>query len=978
MNEAAAALQNYGAPAGSTVALSAADPRAAILYASILDPRSGIPELVAAVEVEGGTLALVADSLTCPLPEKRIAIIRRVLAQRGDVPFLVVVEPAQIGIYGVGLDGVDIHQALVKTVRILDGDAKSTFRRLELLSERATKPGQSIEDHLVGLLESTVGKLAHSMSNSDAITLAARALFVRFLLDRKIVTRADWSKISSSSSSPVEFFADGKRAVETCRWIEATFNDEFLALDSVSHDVLIELPSVVFSALSSVMYRTEDAQLSLDWAGLDFAHIPAGVLSQVYERLAEKFSPDRRKKESIYYTPARIARFVVSEVFDGIAQENLNPVHLAKVLDPCVGGGVFLVSAFQALVEWSWRTRRVRPDTQELRRILYEQLYGLDINPSALSLTALSLYLTAIELDPNPIPVEKLAFAPLLGRTLQRVNAGPGKKVELGSIAALGPDIKFDVVFSNPPWTALKGPDAKKGIADALKGTFSRTGISTAYDNPDNVPDVPIFLRAFDWVRPGGWVAMALHARLLYKTSKTGVSARVALFNARAVTGVVSGANVSQTQVWPGVGVPFCLLFARNIPRSQGQVLQFCAPARDRALNSTGRWRFDPDSTHHVAIDIIERNPYVFKVLTVGSQLDYAILARLTHGDDFTPLAMWLKGHELKFCSGFIVGKPENRTYDSSMLLNKPMLTKRQDIGSGFDVPTEKLPNVDEARMQWRRDPDIYNGPILLVKERFPIDRREWVALLSADEVVYAESFHGISFAQAPESRKYINLLFCLLHSQALRWFVLTTSGKYGIQRGVVEQQDLKRFPIPHKIDVGLLKRADSIVDSLRKTPQDDTVWRELDSLCFDVWGLNTHDIQVLWDTLSTGLPESTATALAAKMPTEQQMLEFRNALVEHLQPFYLPTQLVARPVRLPEASPWRVVCITTDDRSSSIEGLSRTLDGVLGVGVSRVVLDAGNGYLLFGALAQYRYWTLTKARLAALEILSHYSEWVD
>ena len=42
----------------------------------------------------------------------------------------------------------------------------------------------------------------------------------------------------------------------------------------------------------------------------------------------------------------------------------------ARVLDPAVGGGIFLLTAFRELVAEHWRADGKRPDTDVLRRIL--------------------------------------------------------------------------------------------------------------------------------------------------------------------------------------------------------------------------------------------------------------------------------------------------------------------------------------------------------------------------------------------------------------------------------------------------------------------------------------------------------------------------------------------------------------------------------------------------------------------------------
>lgn len=71
---------------------------------------------------------------------------------------------------------------------------------------------------------------------------------------------------------------------------------------------------------------------------------------------------------------------------------------------PACGASVFLVLAFRRLYQERWKKTKQRPDSKAIREILEKQIVGFDISESAIKLTALSLYLTAIELDPKPAP----------------------------------------------------------------------------------------------------------------------------------------------------------------------------------------------------------------------------------------------------------------------------------------------------------------------------------------------------------------------------------------------------------------------------------------------------------------------------------------------------------------------------------------------------------------------------------------------
>ena len=141
---------------------------------------------------------------------------------------------------------------------------------------------------------------------------------------------------------------------------------------------------------------------------LDFAHIPVGVLSQAYEHYLHSHAPLQQRKEGGYYTPRLIADLMVRGAFHALRRDEI--AYRAKILDPAAGAGVFLITAFRQLVAERWRHDKRRPDTKMLRRILYSQIVGFDINEAALRFAALGLYLISIELDPHPEPLPKLRF----------------------------------------------------------------------------------------------------------------------------------------------------------------------------------------------------------------------------------------------------------------------------------------------------------------------------------------------------------------------------------------------------------------------------------------------------------------------------------------------------------------------------------------------------------------------------------------
>ena len=264
---------------------------------------------------------------------------------------------------------------------------------------------------------STTRLIELKVSHEDAISLVGRALFTRFLADRSLLPEGHVG--AGDGGEPFRYARDGGGDIRLARF--ETFNGDLLPL---SAGIFETLPAQGYGVLGDVLRRAPDSQLFLGWeekwGNLDFAHIPVGVLSQAYELYLRKHAPAKQKREGGYFTPRPIAELMVRASFRALERRDIGKS--ARVLDPAVGGGIFLLTAFRELVAENWRAAGKRPDTDVLRRILYEQMVGFDINEAGLRFAALGLYLLSIELDPNPRPVDKLRFDDLRGTVLHRVK----------------------------------------------------------------------------------------------------------------------------------------------------------------------------------------------------------------------------------------------------------------------------------------------------------------------------------------------------------------------------------------------------------------------------------------------------------------------------------------------------------------------------------------------------------------------------
>jgi len=187
----------------------------------------------------------------------------------------------------------------------------------------------------------------------------------------------------------------------------------------------------------------------------EFSVLPADILGQVYEQFLGKVirltpahhakvedKPEVKKAGGVYYTPTYIVDYIVEHTV-GKLLEGKTPKEVAKlrVLDPACGSGSFLLGAYQTLLDWHLRWysendaekyakgknprlyRTIAPSpraeegsspssspagrgqgegtwrltTAEKKRILLNNIYGVDIDPQAVEVTKLSLLLKVLE-----------------------------------------------------------------------------------------------------------------------------------------------------------------------------------------------------------------------------------------------------------------------------------------------------------------------------------------------------------------------------------------------------------------------------------------------------------------------------------------------------------------------------------------------------------------------------------------------------
>lgn len=201
----------------------------------------------------------------------------------------------------------------------------------------------------------------------------------------------------------------------------------------------------------------------------EFSVLSADILGQVYEQFLGKVirltaghqakveeKPEVRKAGGVYYTPKYIVDYIVKNTVGKLIEDKKpQEVERLKIIDPACGSGSFLLGAYQYLLDWhrdwfvnndpkKWATGKNpaiyeaqgkgwRLTTSERKRILLNNIYGVDIDSQAVEVTKLSLLLKVLEGENNQTLANQLRMFH------ERALPDLGDNIKCGN-SLIGPD----------------------------------------------------------------------------------------------------------------------------------------------------------------------------------------------------------------------------------------------------------------------------------------------------------------------------------------------------------------------------------------------------------------------------------------------------------------------------------------------------------------------------------------------------------
>ena len=661
--------------------------------------------------------------------------------------------------------------------------------------------------------------------------LIGRAIFSQYLFDRGLLQVADLRRLFGHPSLS-DTLRDSDAAAELFDWLRTTFNGDLFPPDVENEHVQVGAGHL--TTLADFLDGHEAATGQLSAFPFRFDYIPVELISSIYEQFAHSIAGGSAAAQGLHYTPVNLVDLALDQVMNGLHGT-------AKVLDPACGSGVFLVEAMRRLV---WLRTREEPNSRKLvRDVLHNQIFGVDINAGALQVAAFSLYLAALELDPD-LQAEDLGwlrFDNLIGRNLINASFFHAAGLE---------QHRFNVVVGNPPWTY--GGAALAGNHPALSSVAQ----------PRRSPDWSFLWHAREIAASGARMALLMKATPFFSKDRLAVEARRMLLSSFCDITFINLSQLRGEGLFPSLtagadgrkrGNAGPALLFRGISRtsSNDQTITTANVPWTPNFRRNGVLDLSMDDFHQPRTAAVSADPVLFKAAFFGNDREYEVMEWFQTAPALTRLGEWTAANGIGMEQGLQVGGGAEG--DTSALVGLPFL----EAAAYRPIKLGRATRFLLAHAHRPRERRIYSAPLVICPEAAfarALQKGRYSAAVADHDVVYTDSFVGVSFAG--RDRLLAEALALILNSKVAAFLLTFGGSNTGLKQPKIEKIDLEALAIPDLTGLpsANLERMGAIFRSLTERHHG-PVLAAADEVVMDAYGLNNHDRRVVDAALARSRP---------------------------------------------------------------------------------------------------------------------------
>lgn len=570
----------------------------------------------------------------------------------------------------------------------------------------------------------------------------------------------------------------------------------------LSEDYKEQIKDKDLSPLADFLSGVLDNNQFVFWRLYSFNYLPIELISSIYEMFLEADN-----STGVAYTPSYLVSFMIDECMP-INQ----PKERFKILDPACGSGIFLVSAYKRIIDW-WRVSNYektgewilpgKENLNELKKLLKDSIYGVDIANEAVDLAIFSLSLTLCDILSPKVIWENLRFDDLSANVFG---------LDFFDWYSKNTDKKFDLVIGNPPFIEY-------GLRETKINSLI-TGLNLTEQVPNNQSALLFTILGMNLVKKEkGLLSFVLPSGpLLYNNSPKPIKFRKWLFGKYNIPQIIDFTYLSNS-LFKNKGneknVAVSAFFLENKIPDKDPIYHITVK-KLKAAKERQYFEIDHYDFHKVSKFDAINNKFVWKSNLLGGGRLIELIKKIS---SFPILEDYLlekqKNKNWSFGEGFIIGNRKNKD-EGKIVFMRDSIPTSKFIESGFGQNDIVINDSDEY-IEATRKKEIYTPPLLLIKRSIG---KETIPVYYSDTyLTYRNEIIGINCPQE-DKELLLNLKNRIYRNQLYRFYLIVTSARAGVTKSTfpVYKQDIMSLPFPEEEkDIELTKFDKILVDDTLK-----------------------------------------------------------------------------------------------------------------------------------------------------------------
>lgn len=237
-------------------------------------------------------------------------------------------------------------------------------------------------------------------ANDFADEILFKCILIKYLEENGLEEAQEFYKKNYLPNSLNEILEANKLSVLLDK-LDFHFNGNVFFIENERKNLLNELDLTSLASCLEGKFGS-NANLYL-WKMYSFKHIPIELISNFYE----EFIPKDKENSGTVYTPSHLVNLLIDECLP-LSNKEEDLIYNVRLADVSCGSGIFITTAFKRLVQ-RWRVKNRNEKTGELatpnlkivKKILSDNIFGIDLHPTSVKLTKFSLQLALCQLVPN-------------------------------------------------------------------------------------------------------------------------------------------------------------------------------------------------------------------------------------------------------------------------------------------------------------------------------------------------------------------------------------------------------------------------------------------------------------------------------------------------------------------------------------------------------------------------------------------------